>query len=163
KVKENWNKIVIENKLDQYVDTTVTTTEIENSRTSIVLANTLLQAGRLRVEKGAIFKGNRIFINGSSTLRIDDAKVVNIDNKGNIDKYSFVEVGTGATLEILGHSTIEGGTLKFSDASNWNVHLTTDNVGNSNAALTLKDCLMNIKGNLTLTLSLSGSNFTEPF
>lgn len=163
KVKENWNKIVIENKLDQYVDTTVTTTEIENSRTSIVLANTNLQAGRLRVEKGAIFKGNHLLINNESILRIDDAKVVNIDNKGNIDKNSYVQIGTGATLEILGHSTIEGGTLKFSDASNWNVHLTKDNVGNSNAALTLKDCWMNIKGNLTLTLSLSGSNFTESF
>lgn len=163
KVKENWNKIVKENNLDQYVDTTVTTTEIENSRTSIVLANTNLQAGRLRVEKGAIFKGNHLLINNESILRIDDAKVVNIDQNGNIYNGSYVQIGTGATLEILGHSTIEGGTLKFSDASNWNVHLTKDNVGNSNAALTLKNSLMNIKGQLTLTLSLSGSNFTESF
>lgn len=163
KVKENWNKIVKENNLDQYVDTTVTTTEIENSRTSIVLANTNLQAGRLRVEKGAIFKGNHLLINNESILRIDDAKVVNIDQNGNIYNGSYVQIGTGATLEILGHSTIEGGTLKFSDGSNWNVHLTGDNVGNSKAALKLTDCWMDIKGKLTLTLNLSGSNFTESF
>ncbi len=156
-VKEGW--------LGKDATIVVTDKEIENSRTSIVLHNTNLNGGRLRVEKGAIFKGIGIYVN-NGTLRIDDAKVVNIKNSGDTATNNTdipVKVGTGATLEILGHSTIEGGTLKFSDASNWNVHLTKDNVGNSNAALTLKDSLMNIKGKLTLTLNLSGSNFTESF
>ncbi len=156
-VKEGW--------LGKDATIVVTDKEIENSRTSIVLHNTNLNGGRLRVEKGAIFKGIGIYVN-NGTLRIDDAKVVNIKYSGDTainDTNIPVKVGTGATLEILGHSTIEGGTLKFSDDSNWNVHLTKDNVGNSNAALTLKDSLMNIKGKLTLTLNLSGSNFTESF
>ena len=156
-VKEGW--------LGKDATIVVTDKEIENSRTSIVLHNTNLNGGRLRVEKGAIFKGIGIYVN-NGTLRIDDAKVVNIKNSGDTainDTNIPVKVGTGATLEILGHSTIEGGTLKFSDASNWNVHLTKDNVGNSNAALTLKNSLMNIEGKLTLTLNLSGSNFNEAF
>lgn len=156
-VKEGW--------LGKDATIVVTDKEIENSRTSIVLHNTNLNGGRLRVEKGAIFKSNGIYVN-NGTLRIDDAKVVNIRYSGDTainDTIIPVQVGTGATLEILGHSTIEGGTLKFSDASNWNVHLTKDNVGNSNAALTLKNSLMNIEGKLTLTLNLSGSNFNEAF
>ena len=144
---------------------TVTKEEIENSRTSIVLHNTNLNGGRLRVEKGAIFKGIGIYVN-KGTLRIDDAKVVNIKYNGDTATNNTdipVQVGSGATLEILGHSTIEGGTLKFSDNSNWNVHLTKANGGWNTAALTLSNGVMAIEGKLTLTFDIKDSTFNDTF
>ena len=136
---------------------TVTTKEIEDSRTSVVLGDTYLNGGRLRVEHGAIFKSNNIFLNegSNSTLRLYDAKLGNIGNNG----YSRISVGKGTTLEILGHSTIEGGKLIFADGSNWSFDLnqTHESWLANSAALTF-DGKLNIDGGLTLTLNLSNSD-----
>ncbi|MBR4310166.1 MAG: hypothetical protein IKT79_03970, partial [Akkermansia sp.] len=103
------------------VDTTPTEKEIENSRTSIVLGETWLNGGRVRVENGAIFKACYFTLNNGSksTLRIHDAKVVNIDYRGEVSTNTYVKVGQGAMLEILGHSAIEGGQLIFADGAKW--------------------------------------------
>lgn len=163
-VKEAWK-----NKAwnTQNITVTPTQTEIDESRTSIVLGETKLNGGRLWVENGAIFKSCGISLTGGSksTLRLLDAKLVNIDASGNTSNSSgsSLNVGTGTTLEISGRSTIEGGKLVFSDNSNWNVHLTKANGGWNTAALTLLQGVMAIEGNLTLSVDLSGSTFNDTF
>lgn len=163
-VKEAWK-----NKAwnTQNITVTPTQTEIDESRTSIVLGETKLNGGRLWVENGAIFKSCGISLTGGSksTLRLLDAKLVNIDASGNTSNSSgsSLNVGTGTTLEISGRSTIEGGKLVFSDNSNWNVHLTKANGGWNTAALTLLQGVMAIEGNLTLSFDLRGSTFNDTF
>lgn len=139
----------------QNVDPTPTQDEIDNSRTSIVLGDTWLNGGRLRVEKGAIFKSGYLTLNNGSksTLRINDAKVVNLYND------SHIRVGEGTMLEILGHSAIEGGKLIFTDGSKWSFDLnpTHESWLTDSAALTF-DGQLNIDGGLTLILNLSNSD-----
>ncbi len=146
--KENWWNT-------QNVDPTPTQDEIDNSRTSIVLGDTWLNGGRLRVEKGAIFKSGYLTLNNGSksTLRINDAKVVNLYND------SHISVGEGTMLEILGHSAIEGGKLIFTDGSKWSFDLnpTHESWLTDSAALTF-DGQLNIDGGLTLILNLSNSD-----
>lgn len=147
------------------VDTTPTETEILNSRTSIVLGETWLNGGRLRVEKGAIFKGCYITLNNgsNSTLRIDDAKVVNIGSNGEVSNGTHIFVGQGTTLEILGHSTIEGGKLIFADGANWSFDLRAmTEPWKGNPALAF-DGLLNIDGGLTLTLNVSNSTMAHRY
>ena len=140
---------------------TVTAEEIENSRTSIVLGDTYLNGGRLRVEHGAIFKSCNLYLNdgSNSTLRLYDAKLVNINYNENVSNDFHIRVGTGTTLEILGHSTIEGGKLIFADGSNWSFDLnpTHESWVTNSAALTF-DGQLHIDGGLTLTLNLSDSD-----
>ena len=144
----------------QNVDPTPTQDEIDNSRTSIVLGDTWLHGGRLRVEKGAIFKSGYLTLdNGSkSTLRINDAKVVNLYND------SHISVGEGTMLEILGHSAIEGGKLIFTDGSKWSFDLnpTHEDWNTNSAALTFYGQL-NIEGGLTLILNLSNSDMKHRY
>ncbi len=148
------------------VDTTPTEKEIEDSRTSIVLGETWLNGGRLRVEKGAIFKVCYLTLNdgSNSTLRIDDAKVVNINYRGEVSTATHVKVGKGTTLEILGHSSIEGGKLVFGDGARWDFSLNqTHEAWQPNAAaLTFKGKL-NIDGNLTLILNVKGSDMMHRY
>lgn len=152
----------------QNVTTTATDKEIEESRTSIVLGETYLNGGRLRVEKGAIFKSCGIFLNNGSksTLRLFDGKFVNIDASGNTSDSSGASlyVGTGTTLEILGHSTIEGGQLTFADGARWSFDLneTHESWTTNPAALTFSGSL-NINGGLTLILNVSNSDMKHRY
>ena len=145
---------------------TVTAQEIEESRTSVVMGETYLNGGRLRVEHGAIYKSINIFLNenSNSTLRLYDAKLVNIGYDGYVNSGSFVRVGKGTTLEILGHSTIEGGKLIFNDGAKWSFELnhTHESWQNNAAALTF-DGQLNINGSLTLVLDLKGSDMMHRY
>ena len=151
----------------QNVTTTATDKEIEESRTSIVLGETYLNGGRLRVEKGAIFKSCGIFLNNGSksTLRLFDGKFVNIDASGNTSDSSGASlyVGTGTTLEILGHSAIEGGQLTFADGAKWSFDLDqTHAESRSSAALTFNGQL-NIGESLTIILNVSDADMKHRY
>lgn len=163
-VKDAWRKYAN----DENVTLTATDKEIEESRTSIVLGETYLNGGRLRVEHGAIFKSCGVFLNGGSksTLRLFDATLVNIDGDGSTSKSSgsSINVGTGTTLEILGHSTIEGGQLTFADGARWSFDLngTPENRATNAAALTFKGQL-NIEGALSLILNVSDADMKNRY
>ena len=144
----------------------VTEEEIKNSRTSIVLGQTRLNGGSLRVENGAIFKSNGIYLNESSqsTLRIHDATVVNINGLGEVSTDTSVHVSGGTTLEILGHSAMEGGQLSFADGARWSFDLDQahESWKPNSAALTF-DGQLNIDGNLTLILNLADANMMQRY
>lgn len=144
----------------------VTAQEIENSLTSVVLGKTWLNGGRLIVEKGAIFKAGGLTLNdgSKSTLRMNNAKVVNIDSFGMVSANTQVKVGQGATLEILGHSSIEGGQLVFADGAKWSFGLDqTHEAWQTNAAALTFDGQMNIDGSLTLVLDLKDANMMQRY
>ena len=144
----------------QNVDTTPTEKEIEDSRTSIVEGNTWLNGGRLRIEKGAIFKSGYLTLNNGSksTLRIDDAKVVNLYQG------SHIRVGEGTMLEILGHSAMEGGNLIFADGAKWSYDLNeTHEDWNPNSAALTFDGQLKMEGGLTLILNLSNSDMMHRY
>lgn len=160
-VKKDW---VDNNWTSGDVPLTASDAEIEDSRTSIVLGTTILNGGRLRVEKGAIFKSYNIHLNegSNSTLRIDDAKVVNIFSNGDVGSNSYIRVYKGSTLEILGNSTIEGGKLIFDDGANWSFGLSDKNLLN-NAALAFSGNSVSINGKLTVTVDVKDSNMNEHY
>ena len=161
KVKANWEA---ESWTTSSVPLTVSEKEIEASRTSVVLGETYLNGGRLRVEKGAIFQGHNIHLNegSNSTLRIDDGKVVNIHSNSGTNSTSFIKVYKGSTLETLGNSTIEGGNLIFNDGAKWSFGLSDKNLLD-NAALTFSGNSLDIAGKLTVTLDVSNSNMNEHY
>lgn len=151
----------------QNVTTTATDKEIEESRTSIVLGETYLNGGRLRVEKGAIFKSCGIFLNNGSksTLRLFDGKFVNIDASGNTSDSSGASlyVGTGTTLEILGHSAIEGGQLTFADGAKWSFTLDQTHAESSSSAALTFNGQLNIDGSLTIILNVSDADMKHRY
>ena len=153
--------------LGKDAEITITETEMEDSRTSLVLGETYLNGGRLRVEHGAIFKSRNLYLNegSNSTLRLYDAKLVNISSNGyDVSSKTLVSVGKGTTLEILGHSAIAGGKLIFNDGATWSVNLdqTHESWLTDSAALTF-DGLLSINGNLTLSLNLSNSSMAHRY
>lgn len=144
----------------------VTDDEINNSRTSIVLGQTRLNGGSLRVENGAIFKSSGIYLNegSKSTLRIHNATVGNIPAGGEFSTDTSIHVNGGTTLEILGHSTIEGGKLVFADGARWSFGLDqTHKEWMPNPAALTFDGLLNINGGLTLILDLADADMMQRY
>ena len=105
-----------------------TAEEIMNSRTSEVNAVTKLYGGRLRVEDGAVYKGQGITVHeySDATVRVKDAT---LNHKG----YSLT-FASGTTLETEGSSSISGAIVLAPGAE------------------------MNVKGSVTLDGGLSLSS-----
>ena len=120
--------------------------EIDNSRTSQVLALTQLYGGRLRVEDGAIYSGYGISAaSGSdSTVRVKDAT---LDHAGY--DMTFDE---GTTLELAGTNTLKGELLMQGGS-----RLSFDN----NVKLDATFVHGNVSFSDSLTLSLSGAENCE--
>ena len=156
-VKRSWR----EYSKDENISPEVTAAEIEASRTSIVLGETILNGGRLCVEDGAIFKsaGISLTAGSNSVLRVDNATLVNIDASGNTGKDTAINVGKGTALLATGLSTIESGQLTFADGSSWMFDI---NNWSSRATLTF-DGQLNIDGDLTLVLNLANASMRERY
>ena len=90
---------------------TATTTEILNSRTTEVYTMTNLYGGRLRVEDGAIYKGNGITVHKGSA-----ASVLLKDAELSHSGYD-ITFNAGTTLELSGHNTITAAHLNMEDGS----------------------------------------------
>lgn len=135
--------------------------EVDFARTSVIGGLTSVNGGRLRVEKDAIFKSCGILLTAESnaTLRIDDAKVVNVATANGAA--SSILVSSGTTLEAVGHSTIEGGSISFANGAEWRFGLSNRNFYN-NAALSF-DGMLYMDGGLTVTLDVSNSNMNEHY
>ncbi len=120
--------------------------EIDNSRTSQVLALTQLYGGRLRVEDGAIYSGRGISAasGSASTVRVKDAT---LDHAGY--DMTFDE---GTTLELAGTNTLKG-ELQMQDGS----RLSFDN----NVKLDATFVHGNVSFSDSLTLSLNGAEDCE--
>ena len=165
RVKTDW---VANNWTDGSVPKTATADEIKESRTSIVLGETQVYGGRLRVEDEAIFKsaGIKLHDGSAATLQLKDAKIVNIDSAGKTSGVggTAISVATGTTLEVLGHSAIEGGQLTFADGANWSFDLNkTHQSWQTNPAALTFDGQLNINGSLTLYVNLSDSDMAHRY
>ena len=156
-VKRSWR----EYSKNENISPEVTDEEIQASRTSIVLGETILNGGRLRVEDGAIFKsaGISLTAGSNSVLRVDNATLVNIDPSGNTGKDTAINVGKGTALLATGLSTISDGQLTFADGSSWGFDI---NNWSSRATLTFNGQL-NIDGDLTLVLNLANASMKERY
>ena len=162
KVKQDWRVY----GLAENVSLDVTEAEILASRTSIVLGETHLNGGRLRVEKGAIFKSAGISLaeDSNSTLRVDDATLVNINTSAATSSATSINVGRGTTLEVFGHSTIEGGQLNFADGARWSFDLNeTHMAGDVKAVALTFSGQLNIDGGLTINLNLSNADMMHRY
>ena len=90
---------------------TATEAEILNSRTTEVYTMTNLYGGRLRVEDGAIYKGNGITVHKGSA-----ASVLLKDAELSHSGYD-ITFNAGTTLELSGHNTITAAHLNMEDGS----------------------------------------------
>ena len=140
---------------------TAKTDEVDFARTSVIGGLTSVNGGRLRVENAAILKscGIELKDGANATLRIADAKVVNVATANGTA--SSIRVNKGATLEAIGYSTIEGGSVSFADGAEWSFGLSNRNFSD-NAALSF-DGMLYMDGGLTVTLDVSNSNMDEHY
>ena len=122
-----------------------TAEEIKLSRTSEVNTMTNLLGGRLRVEDGAVYKGQGITaMEGSAaTVRIKSATM-------NHDSYNMT-FKRGTSLEVVGQSSISAKALNLEQGSTLTFKVSNENV--TNAVLTFSGSL-NIQGAITLSLGL---------
>lgn len=129
-----------------------TADEIRNSRTSEVNTMTNLYGGRLRVEDGAVFKGNGITAHSgsASTVRVKDAELSHVGYD--------LEFNAGTTLEVAGASTIRGNVnlleksiFKLEQAATLSLHKTLED---DVTMLTVNGAAM-LEGNSTLNASLT--------
>lgn len=122
--------------------------ELTDSLTTRVSATTNLYGGRLRVEDGAIYKGNGINVAAGSgaTLRLDNGTL-------NQAGYS-VEMNAATTLDLQRVNSIAATTLDMKDGSALSFTLGEENL--TSAALTLTGAL-NQGGALTIGLADDGT------
>lgn len=122
--------------------------ELADSLTTEVYATTNLYGGRLRIEDGAIYKGNGISaaVESGATLRLQN---------GTLDQVGYdVTLASGTTLDLQNVNTIVATMLDMQDHSTLSFTLGETNL--SQAALTLDgtfnqggDLIINIQGDET--------------
>ncbi len=127
---------------------TATETEILNSRTTVVNATTNLYGGRLRVEDGAIYKGNGITVHKGSA-----ASVLLKDAELSHSGYD-ITFNAGTTLELSGHNTITAAHLNMEDGSIMSFRMDKDNA--AEGALTYTGNF-NMGNKLVLNLNLDSN------
>ena len=118
--------------------------ELSNSLTTEIYDTTNLYGGRLRIEDGAIYKGNGINVaeDSGAILALTDATV---------DQTGFdVTLNPGTTLSLNGRNTIASYHLVMADNSAMNVTLNETNA--DSALLAFSGCL-NIEGNLQIDVT----------
>ncbi|MBE6410437.1 MAG: PEP-CTERM sorting domain-containing protein, partial [Akkermansiaceae bacterium] len=127
---------------------TATEAEILNSRTTEVHTMTNLYGGRLRVEDGAIYKGNGITVHEGSaaTVLLKDAE---LSHTG----YG-ITFNAGTTLELSGHNTITAAHLNMEDGSIMSFRMDKDNA--AEGALTYTGNF-NMGNKLVLNLNLDSN------
>ena len=133
----------------QALKATFTNWELENSLTTEVNATTNLYGGTLRIEDGAVYKGNGINLaeNSGATLRLADGS---LRQDG-----CNVSLAAGTTLALHGTNSITANSLDMQDGSTLSFVLGGDNA--EKAALTL-DGAFNQGGNLNIALQ-AGETF----
>ncbi len=133
----------------QALKATFTDQELENSLTTEVNATTNLYGGTLRIEDGAVYKGNGINLaeNSGATLRLADGSLRQ-------DGCS-VSLAAGTTLALHGTNSITANSLDMQDGSTLSFVLGSGNA--EKAALTL-DGAFNQGGNLNIALQ-AGETF----
>ena len=124
--------------------------ELANSLTTEVYANTLLYGGRLRVEDGAVYKGNGITVmrNGNGTLRLAGGTLVQAGYNVSLD--------FGTTLDLQDVNSITASTLNMDAGST--LSFTVGEMNQDAAALTLNG---NFKQNGALSLQLAGDGTVD--
>ena len=133
----------------QALKATFTDRELENSLTTEVNATTNLYGGTLRIEDGAVYKGNGINLaeNSGATLRLADGS---LRQDG-----CNVSLAAGTTLALHGTNSITANSLDMQDGSTLSFVLGSGNA--EKAALTL-DGAFNQGGNLNIALQ-AGETF----
>ena len=125
-----------------------TAEEILASRTSEVYAMTNLCGGRLRIEDGAIYKGNGITVaeGANATLLLKDGELSH-------DGYD-ITISSGSTLSAVGENTITASTLAIQDGGT--MHLALDMSQADSAAV------LTTTGNLSMgniSFDLTGTEY----
>ena len=133
----------------QALKATFTDRELENSLTTEVNAITNLYGGTLRIEDGAVYKGNGINLaeNSGATLRLADGS---LRQDG-----CNVSLAAGTTLALHGTNSITANSLDMQDGSTLSFVLGDDNA--EKAALAL-DGAFNQGGTLHISLQ-AGETF----
>ena len=124
--------------------------ELTNSLTTEVYATTNLYGGRLRIEDGAIYKGNGINVAAGSnaTLRL---------MSGTLEQTGYdVLLHAGSTLDLEGANSITASTLEMMDGStlSFNAGATEGVMLNLDAALKTGDLHVTVSGDLTKEYAL---------
>ena len=124
--------------------------ERTNSLTTEVYATTNLYGGRLRIEDGAIYKGNGINVAAGSnaTLRL---------MSGTLEQTGYdVLLHAGSTLDLEGANSITASTLEMMDGStlSFNAGATEGVMLNLDAALKTGDLHVTVSGDLTKEYAL---------
>ncbi len=125
-----------------------TAEEILNSRTMVINGLTNLYGGRLRVEDGAIYKGNGITVHEGSA-----ASVLLKDAELSHSGYD-ITFNAGTTLELSGHNTITAANLNMEDGSIMSFRMDKDNA--AEGALTYTGNF-NMGNKLVLNLNLDSN------
>ena len=134
---------------------TATADEILNSRTTEVYAMTKLYGGRLRVEDGAVYRGQGI------TAKENSASTVLVKNSVLHHAGYDLTFSAGTTLELQGKNTIAG-TVKMLAGSALSLVASADNATSETAVLTLDGALtLPQNGTITLRLSVDGGVVQE--
>lgn len=129
-----------------------TESEILASRTSEVYAVTNLYGGRLRVEDGAVYKGNGItaHTDSASTVRVKDAELSHVGYD--------LEFNAGTALEVAGASIIRG-NVKLLEKSMFKLEqaatLSLYNTMEADVAMLTVNGTAMLEGNSTLNASLT--------
>ena len=133
----------------QALKATFTDRELENSLTTEVNATTNLYGGTLRIEDGAVYKGNGINLaeNSGATLRLADGSLRQ-------DGCS-VSLAAGTTLALHGTNSITANSLDMQDGSTLSFVLGS---GNAEKAALALDGAFNQGGTLHISLQ-AGETF----
>ncbi|MCQ2366405.1 MAG: autotransporter-associated beta strand repeat-containing protein, partial [Akkermansia sp.] len=122
--------------------------ELEASLTSEVYGTTNLYGGRLRIEDGAVYKGNGINVAGGSnaTLRLAN---------GTLNQAGYaVSLASGTTLELQGVNDITASTLNLQGGSRLSFVVGSENL---NASCLYLDGDLVRSGKITLSLAGDGT------
>lgn len=131
---------------------TATDEEILQSRTSEINSMTNLYGGRLRVEDGALYKGNGItaHTDSAATVRVKDAELSHVGYD--------IEFNADTALEVAGTSTIRGNvklleesTFKLEQAATLSLHETLE----ADVAMLSVNGTALLEGNSTLNACLT--------
>ena len=130
--------------------TAFTQQELTDSLTTEVYATTNLYGGRLRIEDGAIYKGNGINVAAGSNAALRLAG-------GTLDQAGYdVLLNAGTTLDLAGENNITASTLEMMDGStlSFNAGATEGVMLNLDAALKTGDLHVTVSGDLTKEYAL---------
>ncbi|MCQ2366500.1 MAG: autotransporter-associated beta strand repeat-containing protein [Akkermansia sp.] len=124
--------------------------ELTDSLTTEVYVTTNLYGGRLRIEDGAIYKGNGInaAAGSNATLRLAG---------GTLEQAGYdVLLNAGTTLDLAGSNSITASTLEMMDGStlSFNAGATEGVMLNLDAALKTGDLHVTVSGDLTKEYAL---------